>query len=145
VSAANSQPCVLCATAGGEVLWQDDVARVVLVDEPDYPGFLRVIAQRHAAEWSDLSDAERARVSLCLLELERAQRRVMQPVKINLASLGNVVPHLHWHVIPRFVDDATFPQPIWAPRARETAPTVLQRRQALAQDLAATIRAWPTA
>jgi diadenosine tetraphosphate (Ap4A) HIT family hydrolase len=38
---------------------------------------------------------------------------------VNLASLGNVVPHLHWHVIARFADDKHFPQPIWGQAQRE--------------------------
>jgi diadenosine tetraphosphate (Ap4A) HIT family hydrolase len=37
---------------------------------------------------------------------------------VNLASLGNITPHLHWHVIPRFADDPHFPNPIWAARIR---------------------------
>jgi diadenosine tetraphosphate (Ap4A) HIT family hydrolase len=43
---------------------------------------------------------------------------VAQPDKINLACLGNVVPHLHWHVIPRWRDDSHFPAPIWAAAKR---------------------------
>jgi diadenosine tetraphosphate (Ap4A) HIT family hydrolase len=38
----------------------------------------------------------------------------MRPDKINLASLGNMTPHLHWHVIPRHAGDRHFPRPIWA-------------------------------
>ena len=55
-----------------------------------------------------------------VLATERALRQVVQPDKINLASLGNLVPHLHWHVIPRWKDDSHFPAPIWA-RAQRTA------------------------
>jgi diadenosine tetraphosphate (Ap4A) HIT family hydrolase len=52
--------------------------------------------------------------------VEAALRGLMRPDKINLASLGNLVPHLHWHVIPRFGDDPHFPAPIWAaPRRGE--------------------------
>ena len=54
-------------------------------------------------------------------QVEAAMRQVFRPAKINLASLGNVVPHLHWHVIARFENDANFPAPIWAapgPRTR---------------------------
>jgi diadenosine tetraphosphate (Ap4A) HIT family hydrolase len=50
--------------------------------------------------------------------VESALRRTYAPAKINLASLGNLVPHLHWHVIPRFRDDPNFPAPVWS----ETSP-----------------------
>jgi diadenosine tetraphosphate (Ap4A) HIT family hydrolase len=66
-------------------------------------------------------------------------REVMQPDKVNLASLGNVVPHLHWHVIPRYTDDAHFPAPVWAPAVRVTDPAVLAARQALLPQLGAAI------
>jgi diadenosine tetraphosphate (Ap4A) HIT family hydrolase len=49
---------------------------------------------------------------------EEILRETLQPAKINLASLGNQVPHLHWHIIPRFTDDAHFPDPVWAARKR---------------------------
>ena len=51
---------------------------------------------------------------------EAALLEVMAPDKVNLASLGNVVPHLHWHVIPRFADDPHFPNPVWGIRLRDT-------------------------
>jgi diadenosine tetraphosphate (Ap4A) HIT family hydrolase len=57
-----------------------------------------------------------------VLRTEKAIRHVMQPDKINLASLGNVVPHLHWHVIPRWRDDRHFPAPVWAAPARDATP-----------------------
>lgn len=51
--------------------------------------------------------------------LEEAMRRYLEPKKINLAALGNVVPHLHWHLIARFSWDSRFPAPIWAPAVRD--------------------------
>ena len=103
------------------MLWQDHATRVVLVDDPLYPGFCRVIWRAHVAEMTDLSPAERR----CLMErvfgVEAALRQVLRPAKVNLASLGNQVPHLHWHVIPRFADDATFPDAIWAAPRRAGA------------------------
>ena len=51
--------CVFCREDGGDVLWQDDTMRVVLADEHDYPGFCRVIWNRHVAEFSDLAEADR--------------------------------------------------------------------------------------
>ena len=49
---------------------------------------------------------------------ERALRQMVQPAKINLASLGNMTPHLHWHVIPRFADDKHFPSSVWSEARR---------------------------
>ena len=114
--------CELCATPGGEVLWQDAFCRVVLVDDADYPGFCRVILQAHVKEMSDLSTVQQNRLMRVVFATEAVVRQVMKPDKINLASLGNLTPHLHWHVIPRFIDDRHFPQPIWAAPQRETRP-----------------------
>ncbi len=116
--------CPLCATAGGTVLWQDDFCRVVLADEPDYPGFLRVILAAHVKEMSDLPAAVQQRLFEAMLAAEAALREVLAPDKVNLASLGNVVPHLHWHVIPRFADDPHFPNPVWGARKRDTPHAV---------------------
>ncbi len=52
---------------------------------------------------------------------------LLRPAKINLASLGNVVPHLHWHVVARFEWDSHFPQPIWASAQRSVSPSPLER------------------
>ena len=51
--------CELCDAVGGELLWQDEVCRVVRVNDPDYPGFCRVIWQRHVQEMTDLAADER--------------------------------------------------------------------------------------
>jgi len=114
-----SIPCELCETSGGELLWQDDFCRVVLVDDPHYPGFCRVILNRHIAEMTDLNENERQRLMKIVFLVEGAMREALCPDKINLASLGNMTPHLHWHVIPRFTDDRHFPNSIWGEVKRE--------------------------
>lgn len=67
---------------------------------------------------ADLAVADRTHLRDVLDAVESVVRSVMNPDKINLASLGNVVPHLHWHVIPRWTDDSHFPAPIWASPCR---------------------------
>jgi diadenosine tetraphosphate (Ap4A) HIT family hydrolase len=111
-------PCPLCQPDRETVLWQDRLARVVLVDDPAYPGFCRVIWQTHVAEMTDLAPAQRRHLMGLVWGVETVLRQALQPAKINLASLGNQVPHLHWHVIPRWQDDPHFPDPIWAPPRR---------------------------
>jgi diadenosine tetraphosphate (Ap4A) HIT family hydrolase len=113
--------CELCNRTGGELLWQDERCRIVHVFEPGYPGFCRVIWGPHVKEMTDLSDDDRMHLMEVVFALESVLREQLEPAKINLASLGNVVPHVHWHVIPRFADDPHFPQPIWAAPQRALA------------------------
>jgi diadenosine tetraphosphate (Ap4A) HIT family hydrolase len=132
--------CELCTTDGGEPVLRNAQLRVVLVDDPDYPGFCRVIWNSHVREMTDLAPEAIARLMGTVFAVEDALRHVMQPHKINVASLGNLTPHLHWHVIPRFGDDAHFPKPVWADRQRQTDAAVLSARRALLPRLAEEIR-----
>jgi diadenosine tetraphosphate (Ap4A) HIT family hydrolase len=113
-----SPGCEFCWQFGGELLWRDEKCRVVLVADPDYRGFCRVIWNAHVKEMTDLARAEQQHCMCVVLSVEQALRGVLKPHKINLASFGNMVPHLHWHVIPRFEYDAHFPKPIWGERQR---------------------------
>jgi diadenosine tetraphosphate (Ap4A) HIT family hydrolase len=122
--------CELCEAEGGRLVLSNEFLRVVLVDDPDFPGFARVIWQDHVREMSDLAAGEQERLMQAVFAVERAQRAVLAPEKINLASLGNVVAHLHWHVIPRFADDSRFPQPIWGTRVRERSEAALESGRA---------------
>jgi len=127
--------CELCELAPSSKVVANDKFAVILVDDANYPGFARVTWNEHVREMSDLPDADRLLVNDAVWKVEQALREVMQPLKVNLASLGNVVPHLHWHLIPRFADDAHFPAPVWASAARETDPAVLEGRRALLPQL----------
>lgn len=133
-----SQPCELCVPQADPV-WRNEALSVILVDDANYPGFCRVIWHDHVQEMSDLTPAQRQAFTDVVNHVELAQRAVLQPDKINLASLGNVVPHLHWHVIPRFQDDAHFPSPVWAAAVRATDPAILAARRALLPALSAAI------
>jgi diadenosine tetraphosphate (Ap4A) HIT family hydrolase len=79
---------------------------------------------------TDLAPADRRRLLDAVFAAESAQREVCAPHKVNLASFGNVMPHVHWHVIPRFADDAHFPEPVWGVRQREPDSARLAERRA---------------
>jgi diadenosine tetraphosphate (Ap4A) HIT family hydrolase len=131
--------CTLLASPGAALIWGDHQLSVVAVDEAEYPGFTRVVWNAHVKEMTDLSPAERGRVMDVVWAVESAQRAVMAPEKINLASFGNMTPHVHWHVIPRYIGDAHFPNPTWAPAQRASAPEALAARRALLPALHAAI------
>ena len=130
---------LLAAPPAGVLIWSDRQLSVVAVDEAEYPGFTRVVWNGHVKEMTDLSPAERQRLMAVVFAVEAAQRAVMSPEKINLASFGNMTPHVHWHVIPRYLDDAHFPNPTWAVAQRSSAPEVLAARRALLPALHAAI------
>lgn len=116
------------------MLWRGDRLRVVEVTDPDYPGYTRVIWNAHAAEMTDLDEAARNELMHTVWTVERVQRDVLSPDKVNLASLGNMVPHLHWHIIPRWRADRHFPDAIWAaPRAADPPATPPPARGRLAE------------
>ncbi|MBR0567359.1 HIT family protein [Azoarcus sp. L1K30] len=110
--------CPLCSDSADNIIWHDALCRIIVVDDPDYPGFCRVIWNAHVAEMTDLPQVDRQHLLNVVMATEEALRATMRPTKINLASLGNMVPHLHWHVIPRFADDRHFPEPIWGTSQR---------------------------
>jgi diadenosine tetraphosphate (Ap4A) HIT family hydrolase len=115
--------CVLCDTDGGLRIHRTPKWRLIrATDTPAYPAFYRVVWNAHVAELSDLSDADRHECLDVVTQVERLMRAHLAPTKINLAALGNVVPHLHWHLIARFEGDSHFPAPIWAATQREPAP-----------------------
>ena len=136
--------CVLCKEdlkpEDGQLIWRGDDCRVILVNEPDLPGFCRVIWNHHVAEMTDLSSGEREHLMALVFAVEEAIRHVMHPDKVNIASLGNMVPHIHWHVIPRYQDDVYFPGSAWSDQVRKADAARLEERTLLAQTLPASIR-----
>ncbi len=115
------QGCDLCQSPGGEVLWQSAACRVVGVADAHYPGFCRVIWNAHVQEMTDLAPAQRQFLMAVVFAVENVLRELYRPDKINLASFGNMTPHVHWHVIPRWADDRHFPEPVWGSVRREGA------------------------
>jgi diadenosine tetraphosphate (Ap4A) HIT family hydrolase len=129
--------CELCNLK--DAIFSNDKLSVILVDDAAYPGFCRVVWNAHVKEMSDLVPADRLVLNEAVWDVEMALRAVMAPEKVNLASLGNMTPHLHWHVIPRYADDAHFPDPVWSAAVRETDEAVLAARRALLPKLTAEI------
>ena len=114
--------CELCREVGGVLVFQAAHWRVIRAHDAAFPAFYRVVWRAHVAEWSDLSLVDQGALMGVVGTVERVLRDALAPTKINLASLGNVVPHLHWHVIARFDWDSHFPAPVWAAAARVVEP-----------------------
>jgi diadenosine tetraphosphate (Ap4A) HIT family hydrolase len=119
--------CELCREAGGRLVFQSAQWRVIRAADDAFPAFYRVVWRAHVGEWTDLTLAGQAALMDAVSSVERVLRDSLAPTKINLASLGNVVPHLHWHVIARFDWDSHFPAPVWGAAARAVEPAAVTR------------------
>lgn len=122
--------CPLCETEGGVLVFHGDVFRVIRAEEADHPAFYRLVWNDHVVEFSDLPAPARLLCMEAVTCIEQVLRQRLAPSKINLAALGNVVPHLHWHVIARFDWDRHFPAPVWAGPQRAADAAALARVQA---------------
>lgn len=106
--------CPLCETDGGSLIFKTDQFRVIHVDDAGFPAFYRVVWNAHVPEFSSLSLDERSACMNAVVLVEKTLREQLQPTKVNLAALGNAVPHLHWHVVARFDWDSHYPGSVWA-------------------------------
>jgi diadenosine tetraphosphate (Ap4A) HIT family hydrolase len=125
------QGCPFCDGVGGALIFQAPKFRVVRAAEAGFPAFYRLIWTDHVAEFVESAAADRHACMDAVTQVEQLLRKHLQPTKVNLASLGNQVPHLHWHIIARFDWDSHFPGPVWASAQREASVQALARLESL--------------
>lgn len=109
--------CIMCSR------WQDEVdLRIVELEhcfvqlnrDQFFPGYTFVITREHVTELFHLDKQVRQGVVEEVNRVAKALAQVYQPAKMNYELLGNMVPHMHWHLVPRFTDDHLWPRPIWS-------------------------------
>jgi diadenosine tetraphosphate (Ap4A) HIT family hydrolase len=137
------------ALAPDELVWPFPHSVALLGPWQFYRGYSVLASRRHAAELSQLADAERRAFldEMCLLA--RAVEACFRPRKMNYELLGNQVPHLHWHLFPRYADDPDAARPVWLALDRSERDGALRRhegapeaRSATAEALRRRLRAW---
>ena len=115
----NNPKCNLCKSPTYPLVWQDKLFRVVLVNDQSYPGYCRVESLEHIKEMTDMSPSLRNHCMTIVFKVEEVLKLFFTPDKINLSALGNITPHIHWHIIPRFNNDNHFPLSIWSNKKRD--------------------------
>ena len=119
-------PCPMCTR------WQDEpdlrIAElehcyVTLNRDQYFPGYALVFTREHVTELFHLSPRGRAEVIEEVNRVAQALASAYRPTKMNYELLGNMVPHMHWHLVPRFEKDPLWPRPIWSePHQEKTLP-----------------------
>jgi len=92
----------------------------ITVHESEVP-WLTVFVKRRVKEVSQCTEAEKAEVYEALDVIEKAMLEYYHPEKINIASFGNMLPQVHWHIMARFKEDSYFPEPMWGKKQRDGA------------------------
>ena len=111
-----------------EVVWRFPRSVALLGAWQFYDGYCLLVSRTHAAELSELADAERRAYLDEMCALARAIQRCHRPVKLNYELLGNQVPHLHWHLFPRYAHDPDVLHPVWLALDRAGREEPLRRR-----------------
>jgi diadenosine tetraphosphate (Ap4A) HIT family hydrolase len=117
--------CPLCGPPERLVVAELPSGRVELMNDADFRGYCVLVHRRHAAELHHLTPEERGRFFEDVARVERALADLFAPPKFNIEMLGNMVPHLHCHIVPRYPDDGWWGQPLWlrpAEAKREYTP-----------------------
>jgi len=121
--------------------WQDDVdlqvaeleeCFVTLNRDQFFPGYCFVFAKKHVTELFHLDATRRHAIIDEVNRVAEALNELFQPTKMNYELLGNMVPHMHWHLVPRFTTDPLWPRPIWAEPHDEVILTTAEYEERIA-------------
>ena len=99
------------------MIYENELIKIE-VEESEIP-WLKVFTQKPYKEFSECSNEEKLEIFRVLDLIEKEMLTFFKPRKINIASFGNYMPHVHWHIMARFEEDSYFPEPMWGKVQRE--------------------------
>ena len=89
------------------------------IEESEIP-WLKIFTKHPYKEMSEVPKEIRFEIYDLLDSIEKEMISYYKPKKINIASFGNYVPHVHWHIMARFEEDSYYPEPMWGKKQRES-------------------------
>jgi len=99
------------------LVYENELVKIE-VERSEVP-WLKIFTQKAHKEFSDCSREEKLEIFRLLDIIEKEMLSFFKPCKINIASFGNYMPHVHWHIMARFEEDSYFPEPMWGKVQRE--------------------------
>ncbi len=100
-----------------KIIWENSLVRIE-IEESEIP-WLKIFTQESYREMSEVAPAVKIEIYTLLDLIEKEMLSYYKPTKINIASFGNYMPHVHWHIMARFAEDSYFPEPMWGEKQRE--------------------------
>jgi diadenosine tetraphosphate (Ap4A) HIT family hydrolase len=109
--------CPFCADLSERSFYSGRISEALLERNAIAKGHAAVVFRgRHVASFTDLAAGDLEDYWKDVQSVARMLERVFRPCHMNYMLLGNIVPHLHVHVVPRYLDDAAPERPLpWTP------------------------------
>lgn len=129
-------PCPMCCRWESDAelrIAELDHSYVILNRNQFFPGYTLLFSKTHVTELFHLDRRVRGELMEEVSRTAKALFDVFRPDKINYELLGNMVPHMHWHLVPRFASEKVWPRPIWAEPHDELFLTPEEYRLSIAQ------------
>lgn len=102
-----------------KIIYENSLVKIE-IEEFEIP-WLKIFTQKPIKEFSMCDQDTKMEILRCLDIIEKEMLSYYNPDKINIASFGNYVPHVHFHIQARFKDDSYFPEPTWGKKQRESS------------------------
>jgi diadenosine tetraphosphate (Ap4A) HIT family hydrolase len=100
------------------IIYENENIRIE-TEESEIP-WLKIFTQEPYKEMSQVPPEIKFEMYDLLDRIEKEMLNYYSPKKINIASFGNYMPHVHWHIMARFEEDAYYPEPMWGTKQRES-------------------------
>lgn len=130
----NDPSCKACAGAWPQAdyfIADLGLSKAYLHDDQFFPGWTVIVLQRHATELFDLTPTERMQLMEDVATLAKALSQAYAARKINYELLGNQLPHIHWHIIPRLANDPAPLDPVWGIPHEPLQPSLPKLQRAI--------------
>lgn len=114
---AKETSCAMCSRWDDEIdlrIMEFEYSYLILNRDQFFPGYCLLFAKQHVTELFHLEPPIRKGMLEEVSSVAAVLARLFKADKINYELLGNMVPHIHWHLVPRHVTDPLWPRPIWA-------------------------------
>jgi len=100
------------------IIYENNNIRIE-IEESEIP-WLKIFTKKNYKEMSEVPKEIKSEIYNILDNIEKEMLNYFKPTKINIASFGNYMPHVHWHIMARFKEDSFFPEPMWGKKQRES-------------------------
>ncbi|MDG2395535.1 HIT family protein [Candidatus Thioglobus sp.] len=104
------------------MIFENDLVFIEI--EPSEIPWVKVFTRREIKEFSECTTEEKLEIFRIIDIVEKQMISYFKADKINIASFGNMLPHVHWHIMARFKQDSHFPEPMWGQKQRQSNLTL---------------------